>query len=75
MTEEDRSAITDTWRGWPRYRCRLCPFDTLEEPKFIDHMIGAHPLLEVIDGGKAAPVVEPVAEPVAEAPVKPGKEK
>jgi hypothetical protein len=51
MTEP--TPIRGVWAGRDVYRCRLCPFDTLEEAKFIHHFATMHPPLEIIDGGKA----------------------
>lgn len=48
--EEIEGVIVGAWKGVPVYRCRLCPFDTLERQTFIDHFARAHPPLEVIEG-------------------------
>jgi len=30
------------WAGLPQYRCRLCPFDTLDEDVMFDHIARLH---------------------------------
>lgn len=66
MTDRDPTPITGDWRGETLYKCRLCQFDTLEEPKFIAHFASTHPPLEILDGGLIDPAPEPEPEPIAE---------
>lgn len=68
MTGRDPTPLNADWRGHTLYQCRLCPFDTLEEAKFIEHFARTHPPLEIIDGGLFDPAPEPDPEP-APAPV------
>lgn len=65
MTDtRDPTPITSEWRGWPRYQCRLCPFDTLDEQQFVAHFAGAHPPLQVIEGVNAPFTPDPVPTPI-----------
>ncbi len=29
--------ILGTWKGYPRYQCPICPFDTLDEATALEH--------------------------------------
>lgn len=65
MTDRDPTPLNAEWAGEPLYKCRLCPFDTLEEQKFIEHFARTHPPLEIIDGDLAP---EPEPEPIEVTP-------
>lgn len=30
------------WKGLPQYRCKFCAFDTLNEPKILEHYASRH---------------------------------
>ncbi|MCG3176907.1 MAG: hypothetical protein MOGMAGMI_01871 [Candidatus Omnitrophica bacterium] len=62
--EEIEGVLLGSWRGMVQYRCRLCPFDTLDRQRFIEHFANVHPPLEVIDG--FAPADPPVGETAVE---------
>ena len=51
--DDDRSAIVRQWRKRPQFNCRFCAYNTLNEQKFIEHMVVAHPPLEILEGGMA----------------------
>ena len=63
-TEEIEGVLLGNWRGVVQYRCRLCPFDTLDRQRFIEHFAAMHPPLEVIDG--FVPADPPVGETLVE---------
>ena len=62
MSKTDEKPEIGTWKGQKQYRCRLCPFDTLDEAVFVDHFAKVHAPVRVIDGGKKAPAQERPAE-------------
>lgn len=39
-------ATVTSWRGYVRYACTACPFDTLDPAKFADHWRQVHGSLE-----------------------------
>ena len=58
-------AAVDSWRGYTRYQCTACLYDTLDLEKFEDHYRTAHGALEshadpkpVFDATPPAPVGE-----------------
>lgn len=55
-------AAVSAWRGYQRYACTKCEYDTLDRTKFVDHWAAAHP--EPLDdfAEAAAPVAETLAE-------------
>lgn len=59
--EEIDGVLVGNWRGVVQYRCRLCPFDTLNRERFLEHFATVHPPLEVIEGA-----FEPAEPPVGE---------
>lgn len=62
MSKADEKPDIGTWKGEKQYRCRLCPFDTLDEAVFVDHFARVHAPLRVIDGGKKAVTKEATAQ-------------
>jgi hypothetical protein len=40
---EKRFYTMGSWRGFPQWKCELCPWDTLEgEEKMLEHLASAH---------------------------------
>ncbi len=51
--KRDSTPDTLKWRGEKVYRCRLCPFDSLDRAVFEDHFAKVHAPLQVIEGQRS----------------------
>lgn len=57
-------ASVANWRGYVRFACTRCPFDTLDPDKFADHWRLAHTPLETHEA--PAPAFETAPQPIGE---------
>lgn len=57
-------AVVTSWRGYTRYGCTACQFDTLSPEQFADHWRQAHTPLETHEA--PAPAFETAPAPVGE---------
>lgn len=60
-------AIVTSWRGYTRYECTECAFDTLNQQVFEDHYRLAHTSLE--SHATESPAFEQAPPPAGETPV------
>lgn len=65
MDEIEEYYTVGTWKGMPRYMCRLCPFDTLRENVIKEHVLERH-LRSVTAAPVKVPKVDRFGNPVEE---------
>jgi len=41
-TNEDKGYEESTWKGHPQFKCKYCPFDSLDEGITRDHVFSVH---------------------------------